>query len=93
MIRYRVEIQWLCQLYFKAPGVRDRFALSIAVGVRRCGGGAKSRCIERQCRMYMQIAEVGIAIRIELKAITVSIWQGGNEMISLSAGITVFVVR
>ena len=78
MVRYRVEIQRLCQLYFKSTGVHDCLALRVAIGVRRCGGGAKTSGIKGEGGMYVQVAKVSISIRIERSAICINLGRGGK---------------
>ena len=75
MVRYRIEIQRLCQLYFKSAGVHDCLALCVAIGVRRCGGGAKASGIKGEGCMYVQVAKVSISVRIELSAICMNLGQ------------------
>ena len=64
MIGNRVKIQRLCQLYFKATGVLDRLALGVAIGIGRRGGCTKSRGVKGERCMHVQVAKVGIAIRV-----------------------------
>ena len=78
MVRHRVEIQRLCQLYFKSAGVHDCLALRVAIGVCRCGGGAKTSGIKGESRMYVQVAKVSISIRIDLLAIWIYLRLGGE---------------
>ena len=78
MVRYRIEIQRLRQLYFKSAGVHDCLASGVAIGVRRRGGGAKTSGIKGKGCMHVQVAKVSISIPIELSAICMNLGQGGK---------------
>ena len=64
VVGHRVKVQRLAQLHLESAGVGQGLTLGIAVGVVRGIGDAEYIGIEGVGRVYMQVAKVGIALRV-----------------------------
>ena len=79
VVGYRIEIHRLLQLYCVAARVVDRLPPGIAVGVCWRGGGAEHIGIERVRCMHVQVAEVGVTLRVGRWAQVEDLGVGGEQ--------------
>ena len=64
-----IKIQRHAELHVKTTRVPDRFTFRKAISIFRCGDGAKGVGIERIPCVYVQITEIGIAVRISSRPV------------------------
>ena len=64
MIGNGVKIQRRTQLNLIPTGVSDCLTFGIAIGIVGCGRGAKVIGIKGVLSVHVQVAEVGIAVRV-----------------------------